>query len=92
MLLKNLRNICVKPFCYFSVCVCVSSIVCDDHCVLQGALFFDGLLQKLQTAYQFKLEDYMDGMAIRARPLRKTVQQCSVWLCVHLTHVQLFIK
>ena len=39
----------------------------------QGALFFDSLLQKLQTAYQFKLEDYMDGMAIRARPLRKTV-------------------
>ncbi|XP_056265618.1 telomerase-binding protein EST1A isoform X3 [Pseudoliparis swirei] len=40
----------------------------------EGALFFDGLLQKLQTAYQFKLEDYMDGMAIRARPLRKTVK------------------
>ncbi|XP_040037017.2 telomerase-binding protein EST1A isoform X1 [Gasterosteus aculeatus] len=40
----------------------------------EGALFFDGLLQKLQTVYQFKLEDYMDGMAIRARPLRKTVK------------------
>ncbi|KAM4544896.1 telomerase-binding protein EST1A [Odontesthes bonariensis] len=40
----------------------------------EGALFFDALLQKLQTAYQFKLEDYMDGMAIRARPLRKTVK------------------
>ncbi|KAM9789085.1 telomerase-binding protein EST1A [Neosynchiropus ocellatus] len=40
----------------------------------EGALFFDSLLQKLQTVYQFKLEDYMDGMAIRARPLRKTVK------------------
>uniref|UniRef100_A0A8C4IG24 Telomerase-binding protein EST1A n=2 Tax=Dicentrarchus labrax TaxID=13489 RepID=A0A8C4IG24_DICLA len=40
----------------------------------EGALFFDALLQKLQTVYQFKLEDYMDGMAIRARPLRKTVK------------------
>ncbi|XP_068456382.1 telomerase-binding protein EST1A isoform X2 [Clinocottus analis] len=40
----------------------------------EGALFFDGLLQKLQTVYQFKLEDYMDGIAIRARPLRKTVK------------------
>ncbi|KAL6098736.1 smg6 [Pungitius sinensis] len=40
----------------------------------EGALFFDGLLQKLQTVYQFKLDDYMDGMAIRARPLRKTVK------------------
>ncbi|KAI3373761.1 hypothetical protein L3Q82_022346, partial [Scortum barcoo] len=40
----------------------------------EGALFFDALLQKLQTMYQFKLEDYMDGMAIRARPLRKTVK------------------
>ncbi|XP_078121480.1 telomerase-binding protein EST1A [Sander vitreus] len=40
----------------------------------EGALFFNALLQKLQTVYQFKLEDYMDGMAIRARPLRKTVK------------------
>ncbi|KAM9728033.1 telomerase-binding protein EST1A [Menidia menidia] len=40
----------------------------------EGAIFFDALLQKVQTAYQFKLEDYMDGMAIRARPLRKTVK------------------
>ncbi|XP_041864193.1 telomerase-binding protein EST1A isoform X2 [Melanotaenia boesemani] len=40
----------------------------------EGALFFDGLLQKLQTVYHFTLEDYMDGMAIRARPLRKTVK------------------
>lgn len=47
-------------------------------CVLQGALFFDAMLQKLQTVYQFKLEDYMDGMAIRARPLRKTVQKYSL--------------
>ncbi|KAK2828252.1 hypothetical protein Q5P01_019286 [Channa striata] len=38
----------------------------------EGALFFDTLIQKLQTVYQFKLDDYMDGMAIRARPLRKT--------------------
>lgn len=42
--------------------------------VLQGALFFDSLLQKLQTTYQFRLEDYMDGVAVRARPLRKTVK------------------
>lgn len=42
--------------------------------VLQGALFFDSLLQKLQTSYQFRLEDYMDGVAVRARPLRKTVK------------------
>uniref|UniRef100_A0A3Q3WBG4 Telomerase-binding protein EST1A n=1 Tax=Mola mola TaxID=94237 RepID=A0A3Q3WBG4_MOLML len=40
----------------------------------EGALFFDSMLQKLQTVYQFKLEDYMDGMAIRARPLRKMVK------------------
>lgn len=40
----------------------------------EGAQFFDVLLQKLQSVYQFKLEDYMDGMAIRARPLRKTVK------------------
>ncbi|XP_029303752.1 telomerase-binding protein EST1A [Cottoperca gobio] len=40
----------------------------------EGALFFDALLQKLQTVYQFKLQDYMDGMAVRARPLRKTVK------------------
>ena len=43
-------------------------------CVWQGAVFFDTLLQKLQTAFHFKLEDYMDGVAIRARPLRKTVR------------------
>uniref|UniRef100_A0A7N6AZI7 Telomerase-binding protein EST1A n=1 Tax=Anabas testudineus TaxID=64144 RepID=A0A7N6AZI7_ANATE len=40
----------------------------------EGAQFFDSLLQKLQTVYQFKLEEYMDGMAIRARPLRKSVK------------------
>ncbi|KAK7925743.1 hypothetical protein WMY93_008053 [Mugilogobius chulae] len=40
----------------------------------EGAMFFDTLLQKLQTVYQFKLEDYMDGVAIRARPLRKVVK------------------
>ncbi|KAG7484867.1 hypothetical protein MATL_G00054370 [Megalops atlanticus] len=40
----------------------------------EGAVFFDALLQKLQTVFQFKLEDYMDGMAIRSRPLRKTVK------------------
>ncbi|CAL9685259.1 unnamed protein product [Knipowitschia caucasica] len=40
----------------------------------EGALFFDTLLQKLQSVYQFKLEDYMDGVAIRARPLRKVVK------------------
>ncbi|KAG7515884.1 telomerase-binding protein EST1A [Solea senegalensis] len=40
----------------------------------EGSLFFDTLVQKLQTVYQFKLEDYMDGMAIRTRPLRKTVK------------------
>ncbi|XP_042354789.1 telomerase-binding protein EST1A [Plectropomus leopardus] len=40
----------------------------------EGALFFDAMLQKLQAVYQFKLEDYMDGIAIRARPLRKTVK------------------
>ncbi|XP_030648686.1 telomerase-binding protein EST1A [Chanos chanos] len=40
----------------------------------EGAVFFDSLLQKLQSVFQFKLEDYMDGMAIRARPLRKTVK------------------
>lgn len=40
----------------------------------EGTMFFDGLLQKLQTTYQFKLEDYMDGMAIRSKPLRKTVK------------------
>lgn len=42
-------------------------------CFLQGTSFFDGLLQKLQVSYQFKLEDYMDGMAIRSKPLRKMV-------------------
>uniref|UniRef100_A0A4W5NZD9 Nonsense-mediated mRNA decay factor n=1 Tax=Hucho hucho TaxID=62062 RepID=A0A4W5NZD9_9TELE len=40
----------------------------------EGAVFFDALLQKLQMVFQFKLEDYMDGMAIRPRPLRKTVK------------------
>ncbi|XP_026862235.2 telomerase-binding protein EST1A isoform X2 [Electrophorus electricus] len=40
----------------------------------EGAVFFDSLLQKLQTVFQFKLEDYMDGMAVRSRPLRKTVK------------------
>nr|XP_057944285.1 telomerase-binding protein EST1A [Doryrhamphus excisus] len=40
----------------------------------EGAQFFDTLLQKLQTVYQFKLDDYMDGIAIRARPLRKSVK------------------
>ncbi|XP_051763855.1 telomerase-binding protein EST1A [Ctenopharyngodon idella] len=40
----------------------------------EGAVFFDSLLLKLQTVFQFKLEDYMDCMAIRARPLRKTVK------------------
>ncbi|KAG8590167.1 hypothetical protein GDO81_006662 [Engystomops pustulosus] len=40
----------------------------------EGTVFFDGLLQKLQVTYQFKLEDYMDGMAIRSKPLRKTVK------------------
>eukprot|EP00066_Takifugu_rubripes_P020463 XP_011609729.1 PREDICTED: telomerase-binding protein EST1A isoform X2 [Takifugu rubripes] len=40
----------------------------------EGALFFDSLLQKLQTTFQFRLEDYMDGVAVRARPLRKTVK------------------
>lgn len=48
--------------------------------VLQGALFFDSLLQKLQATYQFRLDDYMDGVAVRARPLRKTVKS----LCVSL--------
>ncbi|NXU50006.1 EST1A protein, partial [Turnix velox] len=40
----------------------------------EGSSFFDGLLQKLQMSYQFKLEDYMDGMAIRSKPLRKMVK------------------
>ncbi|XP_071621705.1 telomerase-binding protein EST1A isoform X5 [Heliangelus exortis] len=40
----------------------------------EGTSFFDGLLQKLQMSYQFKLEDYMDGMAIRSKPLRKMVK------------------
>ncbi|KAK1157526.1 hypothetical protein AOXY_G25229 [Acipenser oxyrinchus oxyrinchus] len=40
----------------------------------EGAAFFDSLLMKLQAVFQFKLEDYMDGMAIRSRPLRKTVK------------------
>ncbi|XP_053562186.1 telomerase-binding protein EST1A isoform X2 [Bombina bombina] len=40
----------------------------------EGTAFFDGLLQKLQSTYQFKLEEYMDGMAIRSKPLRKMVK------------------
>ncbi|XP_037736576.1 telomerase-binding protein EST1A isoform X5 [Chelonia mydas] len=40
----------------------------------EGTIFFDNLLQKLQVSYQFKLEDYMDGMAIRSKPLRKMVK------------------
>ncbi|KAM4794964.1 telomerase-binding protein EST1A isoform 2-T2 [Rhinophrynus dorsalis] len=40
----------------------------------EGTTFFDSLLQKLQGAYQFKLEDYMDGLAIRSKPLRKMVK------------------
>nr|XP_034797140.2 telomerase-binding protein EST1A isoform X3 [Pan paniscus] len=38
----------------------------------EGSDFFDSLLQKLQVTYKFKLEDYMDGLAIRSKPLRKT--------------------
>ncbi|XP_048648848.1 telomerase-binding protein EST1A isoform X2 [Marmota marmota marmota] len=37
----------------------------------EGSDFFDSLLQKLQVTYKFKLEDYMDGLAIRSKPLRK---------------------
>lgn len=52
----------------------IRKIVTSEYvCVLQGTSFFDGLLQKLQMSYQFKLEDYMDGMAIRTKPLRKMV-------------------
>ncbi|OCT94059.1 telomerase-binding protein EST1A [Xenopus laevis] len=40
----------------------------------EGTAFFDSLLQKLQMTYQFKLEEYMDGMAIRSKPLRKMVK------------------
>ncbi|XP_063002701.1 telomerase-binding protein EST1A [Elgaria multicarinata webbii] len=40
----------------------------------EGTVFFDSLLQKLQATYQFKLEDYMDGMAVRSKPLRKMVK------------------
>ncbi|XP_054857760.1 telomerase-binding protein EST1A isoform X2 [Eublepharis macularius] len=40
----------------------------------EGTLFFDSLLQKLQVSYQFKLEDYMDGMAVRSKPLQKMVK------------------
>uniref|UniRef100_A0A8C6QK30 Nonsense-mediated mRNA decay factor n=1 Tax=Nannospalax galili TaxID=1026970 RepID=A0A8C6QK30_NANGA len=40
----------------------------------EGSDFFDSLLQKLQITYKFKLEDYMDGLAIRSKPLRKTVK------------------
>ncbi|XP_028662484.1 telomerase-binding protein EST1A [Erpetoichthys calabaricus] len=44
------------------------------HVLDEGAMFFDSLLKKLQATFQFKLDDYMDGMAIRSRPLRKTVK------------------
>ncbi|KAM4046801.1 telomerase-binding protein EST1A [Anomaloglossus baeobatrachus] len=44
------------------------------HVLEEGTVFFDSLLQKLQATYQFKLEDYMDGMAIRSKPLRKMVK------------------
>uniref|UniRef100_A0A7M4G1I0 Telomerase-binding protein EST1A n=1 Tax=Crocodylus porosus TaxID=8502 RepID=A0A7M4G1I0_CROPO len=40
----------------------------------EGTVFFDSLLENLQVSYQFKLEDYMDGMAIRSKPLRKMVK------------------
>ncbi|KAM8976872.1 telomerase-binding protein EST1A isoform 2-T2 [Pelodytes ibericus] len=40
----------------------------------EGTSFFDTLLQKLQATYQFNLADYMDGMAIRSKPLSKTVK------------------
>ncbi|XP_064425172.1 telomerase-binding protein EST1A isoform X3 [Latimeria chalumnae] len=40
----------------------------------EGTRFFDSLLQKLQLTFQFKLEEYMDGMAIRSKPLRKMVK------------------
>ncbi|XP_069082252.1 telomerase-binding protein EST1A isoform X1 [Pleurodeles waltl] len=40
----------------------------------EGSTFFDSLLQKLQLTYQFKLEEYMDGTAIRSKPLRKMVK------------------
>uniref|UniRef100_A0A8C5KTT7 Nonsense-mediated mRNA decay factor n=1 Tax=Jaculus jaculus TaxID=51337 RepID=A0A8C5KTT7_JACJA len=40
----------------------------------EGSDFFDSLLQKLQVTYKFKLEDYMDGLAIRSKPLWKTVK------------------
>ncbi|CAH2219962.1 telomerase-binding EST1A isoform X1 [Pelobates cultripes] len=40
----------------------------------EGTAFFDSLLQKLQATYQFNLADYMDGMAIRSKPLRKVVK------------------
>ncbi|KAI5940984.1 telomerase-binding protein EST1A isoform X1 [Manis javanica] len=40
----------------------------------EGSDFFDSLLQKLEVTYKFKLEDYMDGLAIRSKPLRKTVK------------------
>ncbi|XP_058436064.1 telomerase-binding protein EST1A isoform X1 [Marmota monax] len=40
----------------------------------EGSDFFDSLLQKLQVTYKFKLEDYMDGLAIRSKPLRKMVK------------------
>ncbi|XP_073902692.1 telomerase-binding protein EST1A isoform X4 [Castor canadensis] len=40
----------------------------------EGSDFFDNLLQRLQVTYKFKLEDYMDGLAIRSKPLHKTVK------------------
>ncbi|XP_053313066.1 telomerase-binding protein EST1A [Spea bombifrons] len=40
----------------------------------EGTAFFDSLLQKLQASYQFNLADYMDGLAIRSKPLRKVVK------------------
>ncbi|VTJ55201.1 Hypothetical predicted protein [Marmota monax] len=44
----------------------------------EGSDFFDSLLQKLQVTYKFKLEDYMDGLAIRSKPLRK-MAACWYW-------------
>lgn len=41
------------------------------------------MLQKLQVTYKFKLEDYMDGLAIRSKPLRKTVSQLLYLKFIH---------
>jgi len=61
----------------------VSELVTSEYvCILQGTSFFDGLLQKLQVSYQFKLEDYMDGMAIRSKPLRKMVGWLPPGICL----------